>query len=215
MTASHDRMWLAHHDSDHAQRCTHVAGYAVCRRCAVLYPLAIVVALAVMVTDPSAGWPIAAMWVLPIPMVLEWTGEQLGRLRYSPTRQVVVTAVGAPALGAALAVHALEPFSVAAVAPVLTWTVVCLGVAIWSWWRSIPDLDAAWEQRHQLDETARQEHLIGLLRAADARRDPVGGDPVGGDPVGGDPVTAGPPRCGQADTGTGSNPEDRAIAPQR
>ena len=170
-TAAHDRMWLAHHGPEHAERCCHVRGVAVCRRCAVLYPIAVLTALVVVMTDPPAGWLVAAMWLLPVPMVAEWVGEHLGDLRYSPVRQTAVTAIGAPALGAAVAVHALEPFSLAAVAPVAVWTLVCAGTAAWSWWRSVPDVAPNWEEHHLESESARRERLEGLLSAADRHRD--------------------------------------------
>ena len=170
-TAAHERMWLAHHGPEHAERCCHVRGVAVCRRCAVLYPIAVLTALVVVITEPPASWLVAAMWLLPVPMVGEWIGEHLGDLRYSPGRQVVLTAIGAPALGAAIAVHALQPFSLAAVAPVAVWTVVCAGTAAWSWWRSVPDEAPNWEAHHLESESARRERLEGLLAAADRHRD--------------------------------------------
>ena len=165
--ARHDRMWLAHHGPEHTERCLHVHGVAVCRRCAVLYPVAVLTALVVVLTDPPMGWMLLAMWVLPVPMVAEWVGEHVGGLRYSPTRQVGVTAIAAPALGVAVAIHAVEPFSVAAVAPVAVWSVVCAGTAAWGWWRSVPDVAPNWEQHHLDDEAARRAHLDSLLAVAD------------------------------------------------
>ena len=168
--ATHERMWLSHHGPEHGERCLHVRGVAVCRRCAVLYPVAVVAALIVLVADPPTGWLLAAMWLLPVPMVAEWTGEHLGRLGYVPRRQVLVTAIGAPALGVAVAIHAVEPFSPAAWAPVLAWTAVCGGVAMWSFWRSVPDVAPGWEEHHHAEEAARHARLEGLLSAADRHR---------------------------------------------
>lgn len=166
----HDRMWLAHHGPEHAERCLHVRGAAVCRRCAVLYPVAVLCAAAVLLTDPPVAWLVAAMWVLPVPMVLEWVGEHLGRIRYSPARQVAVTAVGAPALGIAVAIHAVTPFAAAAVAPVVVWGGLCGAVALLSWWRSLPQEDAGWQERHERDEAERRARLEAMLTEADTRR---------------------------------------------
>ena len=164
-----ERMWLAHHDADHAERCLHLGDVAVCRRCAVLYPLAVLTAVVVLVADPPTTLLVLAMWLLPLPMVIEWVLEHLGRIDYSPARQVVVTAIGAPALGAAMAIHAVAPFSLAAVAPVVVWGVVCAATAWWAWWRDVPQEAPGWEERHQADELARRAHLEQLLADADGR----------------------------------------------
>lgn len=47
---------------------------------------------------------------LPIPVTLEFIGEKLAFLRYRARRQMVLTAIAAPALGAGLAQHVLSPF---------------------------------------------------------------------------------------------------------
>lgn len=164
---AHDRMWLSHHGPEHAERCLHVHGVAVCRRCAVLYPVAVLSALVVLVADPSTPMLVAAMWLLPVPMVAEWIAEHLGGVRYSPTRQVAVTAIGAPALGCAVAIHAVAPFSVMALAPVVVWTAVCAGVAAVAWWRTVPQEDPGWETRHLEAEAARRQQLEQLLARAD------------------------------------------------
>jgi uncharacterized membrane protein len=166
-TSDPERMWLAHHDAAHAERCLHVGDVAVCRRCAVLYPVAVLTTVAVLVLDPPQTLLVLAMWLLPVPMVIDWTLEQLGRTRYSPVRQVVVTAVGAPALGAAVAIHAVAPFSLAAVAPVVVWGIACAATAWWAWWRDVPQEAPGWEARHQAEETARRAHLEQLLADVD------------------------------------------------
>lgn len=162
-------MWLAHHDADHSQRCLQVRGVAVCRRCAVLYPVAVLSAVAVVLLEPPTAWLVAAMWLLPIPMVCEWVGEHVASLGYSPRRQVVLTAIAAPALGAVLALNALDPLALTAIAPVLCWGLVCAGTAAWGWWRSVPDEAPGWEERHDADEAARRERLEEMLALSDAR----------------------------------------------
>ena len=156
--------WLAHHGPDHVERCTVVAGRHVCRRCAVLYPVAaataVVVALLVGVTP--TWWTAAAIWLLPVPMVLDWTMEHLGLARWSPRRQVVVTAIGAPSLGLALLVHAGRPFAPVAVWPVLVWSGACLAVAVGGAGRRGPEHD--WVERHDESERRRTERLAALAR---------------------------------------------------
>jgi len=128
-----------------------------------MYPVAVCAAALFVVIDAPPAWLLAAMWVLPAPMAAEWIGEHLGRLRYAPRRQVAVTALGAPALGAALAIQLEQPFSPAAWAPIVMWTLICGGVALWAQWRALPGLDAGWEDRHEAEEAQRRERLAALL----------------------------------------------------
>lgn len=163
-------LWLAHHRPEHAQRCTRIAGTPVCRRCAVLYPVALASAALVLAADPPTAVLVAAMWLLPAPMALEWVAEHLRWARYSPRRQVALTALGAPALGVALAIHAVAPLSLVAVAPVLVWGGICSGVALWSLRRSAPPAPTEWLERHEADESARDAALQALLVRADEQR---------------------------------------------
>ena len=103
-------IWLSHHWPDRHDRCVRVSGVAVCRRCLVLYPLVLLAALVVLAVDLPLGAIVVAAWILPLPMSLEWAGEQFGVLAHSPRRLVVTTAVAALGLGAALAVHLRTPF---------------------------------------------------------------------------------------------------------
>jgi hypothetical protein len=89
------RMWLSHHDDDHLERCIIVADRHVCRRCAVLYPIALVVLAAVLIVVDLPTW---MMFALPLPAVGEFVAENIG-LRYHPIRQMALTALAAPALG--------------------------------------------------------------------------------------------------------------------
>ncbi len=173
--AAPDRVWLSHHAPEHSERCLHVRGVAICRRCAVLYPVALCAAVLFVALDAATGWLVAAMWVLPAPMAAEWIGEHLGRLRYDPRRQIAVTALGAPALGAALAITWERPFSPAAVLPIAVWTLCCAGVALWTQWRALPELDAGWEARHEADEVERRERLRSLLDGVESDGDDSGG----------------------------------------
>lgn len=155
--------WLAHHGPEHLERCTVVAGHHVCRRCAVLYPIAAVtwIAAGLLLGTTLPGWATLAMWALPVAMVADWIAEHLGLARWSPRRQIAVTAFGAPALGLALAAHAAHPFTAAAVAPVVTWSAACLAVAIVGAVRRGPDED--WAVRHEVEEERRAARLAALV----------------------------------------------------
>lgn len=72
-----------------------IGGRAVCRRCVVLYPIALVVLAVVLAGLDIPTW---VMFVLPLPAVVEFIGETVG-LPYVPNRQVALTAIAAPALG--------------------------------------------------------------------------------------------------------------------
>jgi hypothetical protein len=93
-------MWLSHHWPSDYDRCAVVAGRHVCRRCLVLYPLAL---LAAVLASAGVTWPerldVWLCWLLPLPAVLELCGEQLGLLRHRPARLVVTTVLLAAACG--------------------------------------------------------------------------------------------------------------------
>ncbi len=91
---------LSHHRDDQVERCIVVRGHHICRRCTVFYPIALLVmGLVLAGLVPPIGVTVALMLTLPIPVTVEFLGEQCGRLLYNARRQVVVTALGAPALG--------------------------------------------------------------------------------------------------------------------
>lgn len=94
-------MWHAHHWPDEYDRCVHVAGRPVCRRCLTLYPAAIVVAIAYL--GGLLLWPTSLdpwlIWALCLPASADFVLEQTGVIRYSARRQVITTAMLAPALG--------------------------------------------------------------------------------------------------------------------
>ena len=182
MAASTDTspIWLSHHWPDHYDRCVRVGHAHVCRRCAVLYPLIVLSAVLALVLDApqSALW---AAWLLPLPLAIEWTGEHLGRLRYSATRQIGTTALAAPGFGIALSVHIEAPFALAALAPVAVYVLVLFVVAVATHGVDGERGDGVasdWETALQRDEDERLSELHRLLEAADAsmRDDPAGVD---------------------------------------
>jgi hypothetical protein len=93
-------MWIAHHYPEDYDRCLRLGRTHICRRCAVLYPLAFATLLAARAglrwPHPLDPWLVVA---LPLPAVIEFVGEHLGAWRYQPVRQVVVTVPLALALG--------------------------------------------------------------------------------------------------------------------
>lgn len=98
-------MWLAHHWPEHyRERCVVLAGRHVCRRCAALYPLGVLVAI--LSWAGVAPWPEtfdpAAIWILSIPATVAYCAEALGLIRYSSKVQVGTTLVAALAFGRAL-----------------------------------------------------------------------------------------------------------------
>lgn len=93
-------MWLSHHWPGQYDRCAVVAGLHICRRCLVLYPLALVTGVAISI---GSWWPHGldawVLWLLPLPGVVEFVLDNVGTIRYSPTRQMVLSAGGAVAAG--------------------------------------------------------------------------------------------------------------------
>ncbi len=94
-------MWLAHHYPEDYDRCVLIGRTHVCRRCAVLYPIAFaVLGLALAgIRWPTRLDPVLLI-LLPLPAVAEFVAEHLGLIRTHPVLQVVVTVPLAVALGA-------------------------------------------------------------------------------------------------------------------
>lgn len=93
-------MWLSHHWPEQYERCAVVAGRHVCRRCLVLYPLALVAFVGVGL---GTWWPHGLdpwlLWLLPLPGVVEFVLDNVGAVRYSARRQAALSAPGALAAG--------------------------------------------------------------------------------------------------------------------
>jgi hypothetical protein len=167
-------MWLTHHWPEHHDRCLHAGSVLVCRRCAVLYPLAIATAALVLWTNPPEVAAVVAMWLLPLPMTLEWVAEHRGEIEHSPRRLVWLSAFAAIGVGAALAAHLRQPFDPDALAPMATHATIC-GVAALRATRPSTGRDAlggpgrtsavvpAWEREHDAGEAERQARLRRLL----------------------------------------------------
>jgi hypothetical protein len=93
-------LWLSHHQPDELDRCVVVGGRHACRRCLLLWPLTFV---AFALALAGVRWPRSAddllLVVLPLPAVLEFVTEHVGRLPYRPRLQAAVTVPLAAALG--------------------------------------------------------------------------------------------------------------------
>jgi hypothetical protein len=93
---------LSHHWPEQHDRCANLGGRLVCRRCAVLYP----VTLGVMVLGfGGLRWSKSLdpllLFALPLPLVVDYVAEHVGMIAYSARRQIITTAIAAPALGTA------------------------------------------------------------------------------------------------------------------
>lgn len=139
-------MWLAHHWPQDYDRCVVVGGRHVCRRCLVLYPVALAVMLAVLAGVVPSGPAVVALVLLPVPAVAEFVAEHLGLVRYSPRRQVAVTVPLAVALGIGFARYLERPGDPLFWAVVAGYGSACVAVAVWSW-------------RHGGERTARHPDL--------------------------------------------------------
>lgn len=93
-------MWLSHHWPPDYDRCAVVGGMHICRRCLVLYPVALVAGIALSI---GSWWDhdldVWVLWLFPLPGVIEFVLDNLGIVRYSPLRQMALSAVGAVAAG--------------------------------------------------------------------------------------------------------------------
>ena len=104
-------MWLAHHWPEHyGERCVTIGGRHICRRCAALYPLGLLVA--VLSAKGVVPWPASmdpwAIWILSIPATVAYCGEAIGAWPYSAKVQVATTLLAAMAFGRALGYEFVE-----------------------------------------------------------------------------------------------------------
>ena len=125
-------LWFSHHRPGQYDRCVTLGKHHVCRRCLVLYPVLLLTAASVIslavATSPVL---VIGMWVLPLAMTLDWVSEYLGRTQYSASRQVLLTALAAPAFGCALALHVRQAFTPAALAPMTLYVLICCAAVMW------------------------------------------------------------------------------------
>lgn len=96
-------MWLAHHYPADYDRCVLVGRHHVCRRCLVLYPIAVatlIAAAAGLRWDRSLD-PFLLI-TLPLPSTIEFVLEHFGVTSYRPVRQLALVLPLAVAFGVGL-----------------------------------------------------------------------------------------------------------------
>ena len=93
-------LWLSHDWPGDYDRCVRIGRHHVCRRCSVLYPVAVVTAALAYTTSTTPAWPVV---VLPAPAVAEFVAEHLGLVRHRPLRLVALSTVAAIGLGVGFA----------------------------------------------------------------------------------------------------------------
>lgn len=124
-------LWLSHHWPDDYDRCARVGGRHVCRRCLALYPVWLAVTLLAVA---GLRWPLTwdwwLLWLLPLPAVVEWWLEHLGRVTYSPSRNVALSMVAAVGLGVGFHRYLLDPTDLQFWAEVVVYGVACLVPAL-------------------------------------------------------------------------------------
>jgi hypothetical protein len=120
-------LWLSHHYPDEYDRCVTIGHTNVCRRCSVFWPACFAATLFALV---GVRWPEGLdpwlLWLLPVPVVVEWWLERLRLVAYSPWRNTVFSLVCAPAVGVGLARYLLEPSDGLFWTVVAVYAVVCL-----------------------------------------------------------------------------------------
>lgn len=120
-------MFLSHHWPSRYDRCVQISGRHICRRCIILYPVAVLVAFA---TGAGLSWPTRydpwVFWLLPLPGVIEFMLDALGAVGHRPIRQIVVSAMLAVAYGKILWRYSHHPGDGLVWAVVITDTSLCL-----------------------------------------------------------------------------------------
>ncbi|MFV0259662.1 MAG: hypothetical protein ACK5PP_14595 [Acidimicrobiales bacterium] len=108
------QLWTAHHwPEDYPERCVRIGGRWVCRRCAALYPLGILVAVVSAMGYPPwpESWDPWAIWLLSLPATMAYVGEAVGLFRYRARLQVAATLVTAVAFGRGLGYELTQRWS--------------------------------------------------------------------------------------------------------
>lgn len=120
-------LWLAHHWPNDYDRCVRIGRFHVCRRCLVLYPVAVVVAIASSVAGYAPAWaPIA----LPALAVAEFALEHLGVLSHRPRRLMATSALAAVGLGVGFARYFDDYLDLAFWGSVIGWTLAGVAAAL-------------------------------------------------------------------------------------
>ncbi|NNE97000.1 MAG: hypothetical protein HKN24_13320 [Acidimicrobiales bacterium] len=118
VTEASSPMWLTHRypvagaSTPYGDRCVHVGRHWVCRRCSILYPIGVVVAV---LFAAGIGWPetwdMTAIWLLCVPATVAYCGEALGLFDYNPRVQSWAMAMSAVGFGRGLGYEFTERWS--------------------------------------------------------------------------------------------------------
>lgn len=129
-------IWLSHHFPDDYDRCALVGQKHVCRRCLALYPVAFaIVVLAMAGLAWPDSWDTWILVLLPVPGVIEFVLEQIGMIRYSARRTILVTVPLAIALGGGFARYVESPGDALFWSIVLGYGFICGLSVLWRWTR--------------------------------------------------------------------------------
>ena len=124
-------MWLSHHWPEQYDRCAVVGGMHICRRCLVLYPLALVAGI---VISQGSWWSHEydawILWLFPLPGVIEFVLDNLGKISYVARRQMMLSAGGAVAAGVGYVRYLDNTFDPLVWSVVGAYTAACLLGAI-------------------------------------------------------------------------------------
>ncbi len=128
-------MWLAHHFPEDYDRCVRLGRRHVCRRCLFLYvPAFVTLALA----GVGLRWPRPLdpwlLVLLPLPGVIEFVIEHVGRGRYHPAVQAGLAVPMGVALGVGFDRYLDHPGDLWFWGVVVAYGGVC-GLAAWIGWR--------------------------------------------------------------------------------
>lgn len=120
-------MYLSHHWPDQYDRCAVVGGLHICRRCLVLYPVALVTGVLISL---GSWWPDGlnplVLWLFPLPGVIEFVLDNLRLVDYSPVRQIWLSGLGAIAAGVGYSMYIQDTFDATVWAVVAVYTTVCV-----------------------------------------------------------------------------------------
>jgi hypothetical protein len=136
-------MWLAHHHPDEYERCVLIGRSYVCRRCLVLYPLAIVIMALTAGLHPRSVVDALVVAALPLPAVVELVLEQIGVLRHEPRRQIAVTILLAIGLGRGFAIYLQDHGSPVFWVVVLGYSAITGGAVALRHWRDARSVDVS------------------------------------------------------------------------
>ncbi len=126
-------MWLSHHWPSDYDRCAVVAGRHVCRRCLVLYPLALVAAVLASAGVTLAGRArrLALLAAAAPGGARVRAASSSGCSGTSPARLVVTTVLLAAACGTLYARYLDDPGDTLVWSVVVVYAAICVAASLW------------------------------------------------------------------------------------